>query len=308
MRGYPNVDHGALGLLGFGSGGITALLTQMRNTDVDAVADLGGALAFGDIRDTIQRNPYYSVVKMQVPLLVMYSDLEYAPDFSLIDSLKYSSRYLCEVNELRFVSFCSIGRVLGLVPDSAGTVPGSVNPGHEAVCQYTMNFFNAQLNGDLGSLQFLSDPSSDDRLDANLLEVSIKRAEKAPPTPRQFMHVIAEYGAHRAAEIYDKFKLSHPGSITFPEATMNYLGYERLRSNSVEEATVLFRLNAEAYPNSANCWDSYADACIAAGDTEGAIRCYKKVLEVLPNDPNASERLKETLRNNAEQGLERLER
>ncbi|MCK4657466.1 MAG: hypothetical protein KAT85_10540, partial [candidate division Zixibacteria bacterium] len=201
-----------------------------------------------------------------------------------------------------------IGNVMSLVPDSTGAVPEVSNPGHEVVCRYIMNFFEAHLNDDKGSLQFLNNQPMDNGIAPDLVEFSFQAAEDAPPTDRQFMQIISDYGASKAAEVFDKFKQSHPGSITFPEAAMNFLGYGQLGSGRPDQAVILFRMNAEAYPSSANCWDSYADGCIAAGDTDGATMCYKKVLEALPNDANANESLKETLRNNAEAGLERLQR
>lgn len=308
MNQQPNVDNSKLGLLGFGSGGYTALLTQMRNSRVDAVVDLGGSLVYPDFLDTIRQNPYYSELKMQVPVMELYSDIDFTPDLSLIDALRYSPRYKYLINGQQYFGFCSIGNIMNLVPDSNGAVSEVSNPGHEAICRYVMNFFKAHLNDDKGSLQFLSNQPVDNGIAPDLVEFSFQDAEHAPPTDRQFMQIISDYGASRAAEVFDKFKQSHPGSITFPEATMNFLGYEQFGSGRPDQAVILFRMNAGAYPNSANCWDSYADGCLAAGDTDGAIMCYKKVLEVLPNDPNANESLKETLRDNAEAGLERLQR
>jgi hypothetical protein len=62
-------------------------------------------------------------------------------------------------------------------------------------------------------------------------------------------------------------------------------------------------LNAEKYPNSANCWDSYADGCLGAGDTTMAITCYKKVLELVDNDPTPNADLLQTIKTNAENFL-----
>jgi hypothetical protein len=308
MHQYPHVDTSKLGLFGFGSGGFTALLTQMRNSRVDAVADLGGSLVFPDVLDTIRQNPYYNEMRMQVPVMELHNNVDFAPDLSLIDALRYGPRYRYLVSGQQYFGFCSIGNIRNLMPDSTGAVSNVSNPGHEAVCRYVMNFFKAHLNDDAESSRFLSNEPTVNGFAPGLVEFSFQAAEDAPPTDRQFMQIISDYGASKAAEVFEKFRQSHPGSITFPEATMNFLGYDQLGSGKPDQAVILFKMNAEVYPNSANCWDSYADGCVAAGDTDGAIMCYKKVLEVLPNDPNANESLKETLRNNAEAGLERLQR
>ncbi|MFH2035474.1 MAG: hypothetical protein ABIJ45_03650, partial [Candidatus Zixiibacteriota bacterium] len=89
------------------------------------------------------------------------------------------------------------------------------------------------------------------------------------------------------------------GSITFPEAVFNQLGYQLINQGQLEDAITIMRLNAEAYPNSANCWDSYADACLAAQDTAMARTCYETVLKVLPDDQNLGADLINTLTTNA---------
>ena len=88
---------------------------------------------------------------------------------------------------------------------------------------------------------------------------------------------------------------------------MNLIGYQLLQQGQAENAIVMFRINTETYPTSLNVWDSYSDGLQAVGEIEKAIDCYKKVLELLPNDTQTNAQLKETLRLNAEQGLERLQ-
>ena len=116
----------------------------------------------------------------------------------------------------------------------------------------------------------------------------------------------AKYRVEKAVELYNKFEESDPGSITFPEATINFMGYQAMQQGQNDDAIALFKLNADTYPNSANVWDSYSDGLQAIGDNAGALECYKKVLEILPIDTLIGEGLKETLRTNAEAGIERL--
>jgi Tfp pilus assembly protein PilF len=84
----------------------------------------------------------------------------------------------------------------------------------------------------------------------------------------------------------------------------NFAGYNYLQRGQAEAAVAVFRMNTEAYPNSANTWDSLAEAYVAAGDSAHAAECYRMVLEVLPDDPRATEDLREVLRANAEQFLD----
>jgi len=203
--------------------------------------------------------------------------------------------------------FSSYRAVRAIISDSGDIAEGVSRPHYETCCRYVQNFLNAHLNKDEASLEFISHTPADNGVDPKMLTVAHLPGQKPPPTPDQFVAIIRELGVSEAIEIYERFRVSDPGCITFREATINALGYQFLQRGRGEDAVQLFSLNAEAYPQSANCWDSYADGCLAVGDNEGAIRCYKKVLEVLPADSAADEQLKEILRNNAQQALERLD-
>jgi tetratricopeptide (TPR) repeat protein len=77
------------------------------------------------------------------------------------------------------------------------------------------------------------------------------------------------------------------GAYDFGESSLNAFGYELLGKGDVQSAVAVFKLNTEAYPNSANAWDSLAEATARAGDTPAAISYYRKSLELNPNNPNA---------------------
>ena len=146
-----------------------------------------------------------------------------------------------------------------------------------------MNFLKAHLSDDQQARDFLAAAPSDNGLGADFLTVTQLAAEEHPPTQRQFQQIASEYGARKAYEIFRKFDSIIPGGFQIHEGTFNFLGYQQLRENRPEDAVLFFKMNAEAHPNSANCWDSYADGCQAAGDVEEAIRCYRKVLELGDN-------------------------
>ncbi|MBS1557012.1 MAG: serine hydrolase [Bacteroidetes bacterium] len=76
------------------------------------------------------------------------------------------------------------------------------------------------------------------------------------------------------------------------ENEMNSAGYFLLNSGQVAEAVKLFKLNTEAFPNSANAFDSLGESYMIAGDKENAIANYKKSLDLNPKNSNAEEMLK----------------
>lgn len=73
---------------------------------------------------------------------------------------------------------------------------------------------------------------------------------------------------------------------------MNGLGYQLLGSGKVDDALEIFKVIVEMYPQSANAYDSLADAFMEKGDKKSAIKNYKKSLELNPKNENAKKMIK----------------
>ena len=69
-------------------------------------------------------------------------------------------------------------------------------------------------------------------------------------------------------------------------------GYRLLNMKKVREAIEIFKLNVEAYQQSANVYDSLGEAYMINGDKELAIRNYQRAVELNPQNTNAIEMLK----------------
>jgi len=92
-------------------------------------------------------------------------------------------------------------------------------------------------------------------------------------------------GASRAVEMFHDARKKDPHAIVFPEFPVNLLGYAKLQAGANESAIELFKLNTEAYPQSANAEDSLSDGYLAAGQKDLALAAEEKCLELLPGDP-----------------------
>lgn len=79
--------------------------------------------------------------------------------------------------------------------------------------------------------------------------------------------------------------------IFIEEAELNRIGYGLLNQEKFADAIAVFRLNVDVYPESANVYDSYAEALMKSGQTESAILNYKKSLALNPENNNAREML-----------------
>lgn len=76
------------------------------------------------------------------------------------------------------------------------------------------------------------------------------------------------------------------------EDDLNSWGYSLLQRGKKESALEVFKLNTILHPESANVYDSEAEAYEDLGDRENAIKNYKRSLELNPMNTNAVAHLK----------------
>lgn len=76
------------------------------------------------------------------------------------------------------------------------------------------------------------------------------------------------------------------------ESEMNWAGYELLQKGKTKEASVIFKLNVEQFPNSYNTYDSYGESLLAMGDRTGATEAYKKSVQLNPGSKSGILQLK----------------
>jgi len=99
-------------------------------------------------------------------------------------------------------------------------------------------------------------------------------------------------GYDHAIEVYEKLKRKDPQFRPL-ENDLNDWAYRMLNGGGKpKEALEIFKLNVFLYPNSANVYDSVAEAYAVNGDRELAIKNYKRSLELDPKNTNAVQQLK----------------
>ncbi|NIX65403.1 tetratricopeptide repeat protein [Gaetbulibacter sp. S0825] len=80
------------------------------------------------------------------------------------------------------------------------------------------------------------------------------------------------------------------------EGEFNKAGYNVLGSGQIQEAIFIFQMVTDLFPNSANAWDSLAEAYLKAGDKTKALAYYNKAIKLDPEGDtgkNAKKMIKE---------------
>jgi dienelactone hydrolase len=112
--------------------------------------------------------------------------------------------------------------------------------------------------------------------------------------------------ASKAAALFRDARTRDSNALVWPEPMLNQLAYTRLQAGGADDAIELLKLNTEAYPASANAYDSLADGYLARGDTDLALAAEQKCLELLPKDTTLDEQFKAQLKQVAEEKIEKL--
>lgn len=119
-----------------------------------------------------------------------------------------------------------------------------------------------------------------------LLNLKLSEEEK-------FINLILTEGTRKAIKIYEQKRKNNPYIYSFSERSFNRLGYQFIRERKIKDAVEIFKLIVKKYPNSANAYDSLAEAYQLNGKKELAIKNYKKSLELNPKNENAKNQLSE---------------
>ena len=105
------------------------------------------------------------------------------------------------------------------------------------------------------------------------------------------LKTIQKHNVDAAIEQYHDLKAAQPTTYDFGESALDDLAERLEEMKKAKEALRILELNAGENPSSYT-YDSLGEACTEAGDKDCAVKSFKKALELSPDDPNASERLK----------------
>ena len=131
---------------------------------------------------------------------------------------------------------------------------------------------------------------------------AVRRGE--PPSILKLLD--APGGTEKVAQQLTAARQKDPNAKLFDEGLVNMIGYEHLQEGDTKGAIAILQLNANAFPKSANVYDSLSDAYLADGQKDLARENAKKALEILPTDTSISEEYRKGMKENAENKLKQL--
>jgi dienelactone hydrolase len=180
----------------------------------------------------------------------------------------------------------------------------STNPGSKFL-QYP--------NGGHGVLIFAAHPE----LPASIVDWYVQTLVKTPGSapvntarhgdPPAILKLIdSPGGPEKASQQLAAVRQKDPKAKLWDEGLVNAMGYEHLQEGDIQGAIEILKLNATAFPDSANVYDSLSDAYLADGQKNPARENAKKALQVLATDKTATPEFRKGIQESAEGKLKQL--
>lgn len=113
--------------------------------------------------------------------------------------------------------------------------------------------------------------------------------DKSPKVSKLIYDIFSNSLSNEAIKKYRNIKSKY-AFINF-ENVLNMVGYSFLEQKEIDKAILVFELNTEEYPESANTYDSLAEAFYHNKQYELSKKYYKKSLELNPVNENAKHML-----------------
>ena len=289
LRDLPNVDHTRLGIVASRFVALAAYTVAQRNMNVDALVSLEGWDAYDAGAVRFRQSLYYDVASLRTPVLYLAGDqFEEHRDLTVFDSFRYADRCLVRVREFGHTA------LLSFHSDVRPDVPEEQRQKVDLAYLYVLHFLNAHLRAAPSGLAFLKARPDQHASVGGSFTVCFKVGLPPPPSAAELGTMMSsEAGLDEALQAFAEATGREPGRPPFQEGLANTFGYALLRAGRVEDAVRVLEWNVGAYPESANTYDSLAEAYMTQGDNELAIRFYQKALELNPDNPGAREALRE---------------
>lgn len=287
LRQEPFVDPVRLGAHGFSGDGLAQTVFAMRHPDVRALSLLEvGWLSPAQV-SSYSAMPAYDPLAMRAAVFYAYSEnlgrnsLEHIAELT---GMRYAARSLLYLGEPRMthLDFVTEGLVLTQTLARREPARAALTRMSQATYRYQLTFFDAYLKGDQAATTRLSElPVA--KSGGALVELTHHPAI-VPALSRAEFQSLVDADLTKALTRAREDLARDPRAPVFDAAWLNATGYALIQRNQRDRAIAVFTVLTEAYPRSANAFDSYSEALEGAGRRAEALAAAEKALVLLPDD------------------------
>ncbi len=298
-----NADFNRIATMGFSFGGMANMLAQMRNKNIKVIISLDGSERYQYTK--LKKSPFFNPEKMDIPYMhlaqkeiperVLKEDninAELNQKFELYDSIVHSDAFQLKFHNLTHSHFSTLGVLFEPRDERQDRSDLEIMESYKLVTEYTLNFLNAFLKDDTNALKFLENEPSANGVKKGLITKQSKKPLNKTFNFQDFNELASKQNYENLNELYKSILEMNP-MMELPEGSLNNLGLQLVFNPKTSQTGIkVFLFATGIYPNSANLFDSLAEAYLFIGDKEKAIENFKKSLKLDSQNQNAVERLK----------------
>ena len=300
---HKNANGNKIATMGFSFGGLSNVLAQMRNRTIKAIVSLDGSIKYQ--YPTLQKSPFAAIEKVDVPFIHMAQkdippavmiadkiDTTLNHTFEFYDALVKSRAYSLKFHHLTHAYFSTLGVLFQARDKRQDKSDLEIMASYRWMAIYTLHFLNAFLKNDRESLDFLDRKPSDNGLKAGLVSKKSKLPDEEIFSFEDFNELMAKQQYQNLDQLYDSILKKRP-ALKLAEGKLNNLGLQLVFNPKTSEQGVnVLLLATQIYAQSANLFDSLAEAYLFVGKPKMAIANFEKSLTLNSQNQNAVNRLK----------------
>jgi len=310
----PQADTSKVAVVGFSWGGLANVFAAAKDKRIKALVSLDGSLRyFPQLVDGGKDAAKYVTPKqVAVPLLYLGSRpktveqltrSENGTHYSFMNEMKYSDVYIVSMLPMMHANFSSYAVRMAQDADFGDYTRDEISLAHSWAARYTRYFLDAYLKSDAAGLAFVNNTPAANEAPTHMMTTDIRRKKDiVPATLENFVQRLATDGFDKAIDVYNQFTAQDPDFKLNPDEIYGW-GAQLFRLNHPAQAREIFRLGTHLHPNASFLHDGLAEMQAKTGQTQDAVKSYRRVLELDPKNVDATKYLKE---HGAEQGVSAL--
>ncbi|NND78541.1 MAG: prolyl oligopeptidase family serine peptidase [Maribacter sp.] len=304
IHNYKHIDSDKIALMGFSFGGLSNAITVMKNKKISALVSLDGTERYN--YPVLEESTYFNLDRLNMPYVhfaqkdipeeVLTSDkipagLNYK--FQLYDSLKYSNIYSYKFHDLTHSYFSSFGVLFGNRDKRQDKSDDEIMASYKLLSVHILQFLNATLKNKENAKEFIENSPDKNGIPETLVSEKMKKSLASDFDYKDFNDLALHQNYQDLIPLYEKTVAKHP-KLQLKEGMLNMLGFRMSVNPSLKEQGInVLLLALHIYPQSANLYDSLAEAYLYKKDTKNAIANFKKSLALNPENQNAIIKLKQ---------------
>lgn len=238
-------------IIGFSFGGMSSVLAQIRNIEIDAMVFLDGSIH--DYYGEFQRSDYYQISKFDVPSLFI-STSGYIDRKPFYEELKYSESYAIDFEKLNHTSLASY--FIQVMNEDENFIPERLNlnnQSYEIISKYVKEFLDYTLNDHSSGKTYLKNTLSQNKITLEGVNLSSKPRW---PSPLLFKFSVQREGFDKVLEVYENYNSKYDG-YNISEKELNLWAGELISGNQKPAKKVLTLIN-KMHPDTSFAARSFA--------------------------------------------------